>query len=81
VSGVRALGGIVLAAAAVWCFVRWRERAGTGRAVALVVFYAVAFVVSHVIAGALGTWGAVFTVAAAVAGASWLVADRSAIRR
>ena len=35
VTGVRALGGLVLVAAAAWLAVRWRARAGTGRAVAL----------------------------------------------
>ena len=85
VTGVRPLGGLVLAAAAAWLFVRWRAQAGTGRALALVAFYAAAFVVSHLVADALGTWGAVLSVAAAVAAASWLLADRSqpgiAIRR
>jgi hypothetical protein len=79
VTGVRALGGLVLLAAAAWCFVRWRAQAGTGRAVALVAFSGAAFVVSHVIADTLGSWGAVLTVAAAVAAASWLLADRAAV--
>ena len=78
VTGVRALGGIVLVVAAAWCFARWRARAGTGRAVALVGFYAAAFVASHALADVLGTWGAVATVAVAVGAASWAVADRAA---
>jgi thiol:disulfide interchange protein len=81
ITGVRPLGGIVLAAAAAWCFVRWRAQAGTARAVALVAFYLVAFVVSHVIADPLGTWGAVAAVAAAVGAASWVLADAPSVRR
>ena len=77
-TGVRPLGGLVLVAAAAWCFVRWRKVAGTGRALALVAFYAAAFAASHALADVLGTWGAVLAVAAAVATASWLLADRVA---
>lgn len=76
-TGVRPLGGIVLVAAAAWCLVRWRARAGTGRAVALVAFYAAAFAASHALADVLSTWGAVLAVAAAVAAASWVLADSS----
>ena len=75
-TGVRPLGGLVLLAAGAWCLVRWRRDAGTGRAVALVAFAAAGFVASHLLADVLGTWGAVLTVAAAAALASWLVADR-----
>ena len=77
-TGVRALGGIVLVVAAAWCFARWRATAGAGRAVALVVLYAAAFVASHAIADALGTWGAVVTVAGVVGAAAWAIADAPA---
>jgi PAS domain S-box-containing protein len=40
VTGVRPLGGLVLLAAAAWLVLRWRERAGTGRAIALLALYA-----------------------------------------
>ena len=70
-TGVRALGGIVLAAAVVWCFVRWRAQAGTGRAVALVAFYAAAFAASHSLGDLLGAWGAVATVAVLTGIAAW----------
>jgi len=74
-TGVRPLGGLVLAAAIVWCLVRWRARAGTPAAVALVVLYAAAFAASHVLDGALGSWGTVVAVSAAVGAAAWVVAD------
>jgi hypothetical protein len=75
-TGVRPLGGLVLLAAGAWCFARWRPRIGAGRAAALVAFCAAAFVVSHLLADPLGTWGAVLTVAAVVGLAVALVADR-----
>ena len=83
VTGVRPLGGLVLAAAAVWLWLRWRAIAGVGRATALLALYAAAFAASHVVADVLGTWGAVLSVAALVAAASWSVADRrsSSMRR
>jgi thiol:disulfide interchange protein len=74
-TGVRPLGGIVLAAAVAWCFVRWRE-VSTARAVLLVAIYAAAFAASHVLADPLGTWGAVLTVASVMGIAAWLLADR-----
>jgi hypothetical protein len=76
-TGVRPLGGIVLAGAAAWCFTRWRAAAGTGRAIALVGFYAAAFAASHALADGLGTWGAVLAVAGAVGIASLLVSGPS----
>ncbi len=80
-TGVRALGGLVLLAAVTWCLVRWRALAGLPAAVALAVLYAAAFAASHVLADALGTWGAVLSVAAAVGAAAWTVADRPRVPR
>jgi hypothetical protein len=74
-TGMRALGGIVLVVAAAWCFARWRSLAGTGRAVAVVAFYAACFAASHVLADALGAWGAVAVVALLAGGAAWALAD------
>jgi len=76
VTGVRPLGGLVLAAGAAWCGVRWRREAGAVVAVGLIAVYVAAFVAAHVLADALSAWGAVLTVAAAVALASLLAADR-----
>jgi hypothetical protein len=77
-TGVRPLGGLVLVAAAAWCFVRWRASAGTGRAVALAALYAAGFAASHALANVLGTWGAVLTVAALTGAAAWVFADARA---
>lgn len=76
VTGVRPLGGLVLAAGAAWCGLRWRREAGAAVAVGLIAVYLAAFVAAHVLADALSAWGAVLTVAVAVALASLLAADR-----
>ncbi len=80
-SGVRALGGIVLLAAVAWCAWRWRRQAGIGVAGLLVALYAAAFAASHVLGDALGAWPAVFTVAAVVGLAAWILADAPSVRR
>ncbi len=80
-TGVRPLGGIVLALGAGWCALRWRRGVGTARAVALVAVYLAAFVASHLIADTVGTWGAVFLVATLVGLAALLVADLPTARR
>ena len=79
-TGVRPLGGIVLAAGAGWCALRWRHSAGIARTAGLVVLYLALFVLSHVIAGAVGTWPAVLLVAAVMGLATLLVADLPAAR-
>lgn len=75
-SGVRPLGGLVLLAGAGWCALRWRERAGPAVTVLLLALYLAAFVASHLIAGAVGTWGAVALVSTLVGAAAWALADR-----
>lgn len=80
-TGVRPLGGLVLLAGAGWCALRWREQAGTGVAAALVALYLAAFVASHLLAGAVGGWGAVALVCAVVALAAWALADRTLAAR
>jgi hypothetical protein len=79
-TGVRPLGGIVLALGAGWCALRWRRSVGTARMAGLVGLYVVLFVVSHLIAGTVGTWGAVALVAATMGVATLLVADLPAQR-
>lgn len=64
-TGVRALGGLVLVAAVAWCALRWRRRSAAVAA-ALVALYLLAFVASHLLADALGAWPSVLLVAAAV---------------
>jgi len=80
-TGVRPLGAVVLALGAGWCALRWRRSVGMGRTGALVALYLALFILSHVIADTLGTWGSVAFVAALMGVATLLVADMPAQRR
>ena len=79
-TGIRELGALVLVAAAAVCAVRWRRAAGWPVAVGLVVAYGAAFVLSHLLARAIGAWPAVLCVAAVVAAASLLATRREGAR-
>jgi hypothetical protein len=74
-TGVRPLGGIVLVLAGLLSFAHWRRMAGTPAAVGLGLVFLALFVLSHVLAKAIGAWPAVLTVAAVMAAASWWQAD------
>ena len=73
-TGVRALGGAVLRVARGWCTLRWRALAGTPTAAGLAAAYVALFVVSHLLARAIGGWPAVMVVAAALGGLAWVLA-------
>ena len=73
-TGVRALGGLVLVVAAAVCVLGWR-RSGAAVAIGLVGLYLGLFVASHLLAGPLGAWPAVAVVSAAMAASSY-TADR-----
>lgn len=75
-TGIRPLGGIVLVLGCGWCALRWLRGAGAARTALLVVIYLAGFVLSHVIADTLSTWGSVLLVAAVVGLAAYLLADR-----
>ncbi|MFB7568921.1 hypothetical protein [Streptomyces sp. NPDC056165] len=75
-TGKRELGGAVLAVAGAVSAWQWRQRAGGKAAGALTAAYVAAFAGSHPLAKKVGAWPSVFTVAGAVALASWAVADR-----
>lgn len=72
----RPLGGVALAAAGTLAAREWHRKAGMGTAAALTGLYTAAFAGSHPLAKKVGAWPAVFTVAGAVAVASWVAADR-----
>ena len=74
-TGSRPLGGLVLAAGGLWCIREWRRRNDTRTAVILGCSGLAAFVLSHVLALAVGAWPAVLLAAAAIALAAWLRAD------
>jgi hypothetical protein len=74
-SGSRPLGGVVLLAGGLWCVREWTRRNDTRTAVVLACVGLAAFVVSHVLALAIGAWPAVLLAAAAMALVAWLRAD------
>jgi hypothetical protein len=75
-TGVRALGGVVLLAGLAFCWVLWRDRAGTSTAVTLVVAFGVAFAGSHLLALVIPAWPSVLVVAGLMAALAWILADR-----
>ena len=66
-TGVRALGGVVLLVGGAWCYAELRGRTGAARAGAVLVVAVVAFVFSHPLGDAIGSWPAVLVSAALVA--------------
>lgn len=78
---VRALGGVVLVAGAVWCGRHWLRHQGPVTAGALLAGYVGGFVGSHLLAREIGAWPSVLTVAAAVGAAAWVASDRKASDR
>lgn len=75
-SGVRPLGGAVLAAGGVVAGREWARHAGPGATVALAGIYLGGFGASHPLAKKIGAWPAVLTAAATSAAASHLLSDR-----
>src|SRR5664280_2403703 len=67
-SGVRPLGGVVLAAAGSWCGREWYRSVGPGTTGMLLGIYL----------GSFGAWPSVLSVAAVTAVATYLLADRPA---
>jgi hypothetical protein len=80
-TGVRPLGGAVLAAGGGWCVRRWLPVAGPLGTTALLGAYLGGFGASHPLAKRIGAWPSVLAVAGASGLAAWLVADRRAARR
>jgi hypothetical protein len=64
----------VLLAALALCWVRWQHR-GTAVAVGLSLLFVVLFVLSHLLALAIGAWPAVIAVSFVMAAVVWLAAD------
>ena len=75
-TGVRALGGAVLAAGGFVAQRQWSKRAGPVNAAILSAVYYGAFGVSHPLAKKIGAWPAVLTVAGVSAAAAWALSDR-----
>lgn len=74
-TGVRALGGVVLLVGGGLAARRWWTRSGPTTAVALSATYLAAFVGSHVLAREIGAWPSVLTVAAVTGAAAYVASD------
>jgi hypothetical protein len=74
-TGSRALGGVVLAFGGLWCIQAWMHRRGTRTAAMLACVGLGAFVISHLLALAIGAWPSVLLVSAVVAAVAWTQAD------
>jgi hypothetical protein len=74
-TGSRPLGGVVLLVGGLWCVRTWVRRHGTRTALALAGVGVGAFVLSHLLALAIGAWPSVLVVAAGMAAATWTLAD------
>jgi MFS family permease len=79
-TGSRPLGGVVLAIGGLWCIWEWQRRHGRRTATILGCVGFAAFVLSHVLALAIGAWPAVLVVSAVVAAVTWTRADAHAVR-
>jgi hypothetical protein len=75
VTGSRPVGGVVLLCGGLGCAALWQRRHGTRTALTLSAVGFSAFVLSHVLALAIGAWPAVLTVSAIAAAIVWLKAD------
>jgi hypothetical protein len=80
VTGVRPLGGVVLAAGGLLAGRDWARRSGPGVAAALTATYLGAFGLSHPLAKRIGAWPSVLLVSAVAAAASYAASDRRAPR-
>lgn len=76
-TGIRPLGGAVLAAAGLYAGRTWAAKRGPVATGALAATYLGAFGFSHPLAKKIGAWPSVLTVTAVSAGAAYLLSDRS----
>lgn len=74
-TGSRTVGGVVLALGGLLCIHAWLQRHGTRTATTLGCTGLGLFIVSHLLALAIGAWPSVLVVAAAMAWVAWVRAD------
>jgi hypothetical protein len=77
-TGSRPLGGVVLLAGGAWCVRAWLRRDGSRTAAALAGAGLGAFILSHLLALAIGPWPSVLAVSAAMAALAWRGSDARA---
>ena len=74
-TGIRPLGGVILAAAGVWAGRSWAAKTNVATTAALSALYVGGFGASHPLAKKIGVWPSVLTVTAAAAGAAYALSD------
>jgi hypothetical protein len=74
-TGVRPLGGAVLAAGGAVCALQWRRTAGVPATVVLLAIYLGGFGASHALAKKIGAWPSVLAVAGASGAAAFALSD------
>ena len=74
-TGIRPLGGLLLAAAGGWAARSWYAKGGVPLAAGLSTAYVAAFGLSHPLAKKIGAWPAVIAVTAATATAAGILSD------
>ena len=74
-SGIRPLGGVVLAAAGGWAVRSWLAKTDVPTTVGLTALYVGGFGASHPLAKKIGSWPAVLTVTGVAAGAAYVLSD------
>lgn len=77
-TGIRPLGGAVLAAAGAYAGRTWLARRGPAVTVGLSALYVLGFGASHPLARRIGAWPSVLAVTAVATTASWALVDRQA---
>ncbi|QGU04396.1 hypothetical protein [Corynebacterium comes] len=74
-TGIRPLGGAVLAAAGGWAARSWLAKTNPATTAALTSLYVVSFGASHPLAKKIGSWPAVGAVTVVAAGAAYALSD------
>ncbi|ANI92354.1 hypothetical protein [Dietzia timorensis] len=74
-TGIRPLGGVVLAAAGIYAGRTWKETSGPATTAVLGGTYIGAFGASHPLAKKIGAWPAIAAVTAATSGLSYALVD------
>lgn len=74
-TGSRPLGGAVMAAFGLTCIYFWVRRDGNATAVRLTLVGLTGFILSHVLARAIGAWPSVLLVSAVTAWLAWRWSD------
>ncbi len=75
-SGIRPLGGVLLAVAGAFAGRTWLAERGPAVTTGLAALYVLGFGASHPLAKRIGPWPSVLAVTAVTAGASWALVDR-----